>query len=148
MSLINYIQIPNHLWKNIYQTGSSVICDPPVTNTDIDFVIYYNNHELPAWLYEKGFTCSSKDREEYELAESSSMLCLRKDNINLILVDDYIFYQRWVRATILAKQFNLIKKYDRISLFNAILYPDDFIIKEKDSEMIDFSLFDDDEIPF
>ena len=39
MKLIKYIEIPDMLWTYIHQTGSTVICDPPVLDTDIDFII-------------------------------------------------------------------------------------------------------------
>lgn len=122
MSLINYINIPNKLWCNIYQTGSSVICNPPVLDTDIDFIIYSDElEELGEFITKEGYSASCTDKEEYQL-ESEGFKCYRKDNINLIVTNDNDFYVRWVLATKTAKMLNLLRKQDRITLFQAILY--------------------------
>jgi len=114
--LSKYINIPDELWKNMYHTGSSAVCNPPVLDTDIDYVIYTDTYKLESWLVDNGFKGSCKDYE-------SGTVSLRKGILNIIIVDDYTFYKRWVLATDLAKRFNLLKKIDRISLFSAILYP-------------------------
>lgn len=120
--LIEYINIPNNLWHGIYQTGSSIICDPPVLNTDIDYVIYTDNFdELDKFLLKNEFKTSCKDKEEYDL-NVDGMNCYRRDNINLIVVNDYDFYIKWVNATKLAKKLNLKDKKDRITLFQFVLY--------------------------
>lgn len=122
MSLIKYIDIPKILWEGIYQTGSSVICNPPVTDTDIDFIICTTCYEeIKIFLEKNGFNISCSDKEEYEVI-SEGFECYRKDNINLIVTDNYEWYKKWVLATNVAKKLNLLKKEDRITLFKAILY--------------------------
>ena len=122
MSLINYINIPNALWKGIYQTGSSVICNPPVLDTDIDFIICTDKEiGLDKFLTTNGFKQSITDQEEYELDEDG-FTCYRKDNINLIVLISYTGYLKLITATKLAKKLNLLKKEDRITLFKFVLY--------------------------
>jgi hypothetical protein len=122
MSLIKYIEIPNHLWKGIHQTGSSIICNPPVIDTDIDFVISTEKEdELHRFLIVNGFNRSSSDEEEYDLVVEG-FSCYRKDNINLIITTDHSWYKKWVNATKIAKKLNLLKKADRIVLFKFVLY--------------------------
>lgn len=122
MSLIYYINIPNKLRCNIYQTGSSVICNPPVLDTDIDFIIYSEERdELEEFLTKEGYSVSCTDKEEYQLG-AEGFECYRKGNINLIVTNDNEIYDRWVLATKTAKKLNLLKKKDRITLFQAILY--------------------------
>lgn len=126
MSLINHIDIPKELWKGIYQTGSSVICNPPVLDTDIDYIICdskgrFDTQNLHKFLISNGFEMSCQDEEEYDL-ESEAFDCYRKDNINLIVTDNYEWYLKWVAATQIATRLNLIKKEDRIVLFKYILY--------------------------
>lgn len=124
MELLQHIEIPNSLWTGIYKTGSSVICDPPVLDTDIDFIIHTTDMEgLLRFLRENNYCSSITDEGEYEL-ETEGFECLRHGNINLILTENRVFYSRWVRATQLAKQFNLLKKTDRISLFQEVIYSD------------------------
>lgn len=122
MSLINYINIPNELWRGIYQTGSSVICHPPVLTTDIDFIIFTKTEtELHKFLIKNDFKQSCSEEEEYDL-ETEGFTCYRKDNINLIVTISYNWYLGWVKATKLAKKLNLLKKEDRITLFKFVLY--------------------------
>jgi len=62
MLLSDYIQIPSTLWSGIYATGSAVICDPPVTNTDKDFIICaINPGNLIEFLDHNGFKISHND---------------------------------------------------------------------------------------
>ena len=120
--LINYIDIPKELWKGIYQTGSSVICSPPVLDTDIDFVICAENIvEFDKFITASGFIESSQDEEEYDI-QGEGFSCYRKDNINLIITTNYKWYLQWVVATNLAKKLNLLKKEDRVTLFKFVLY--------------------------
>lgn len=120
--LYKYLNIPNDLWVGIYKTGSSVICNPPVLDTDEDYVIYTNKEsQLRKWLLANGVTQSCEDKEEYDL-ESEFMSCYRKDNINLIVVYSKKTFDRWVYATKLAKKLNLLKKEQRITLFKFVLY--------------------------
>ena len=122
MNLINYIDIPEKLWRGIHQTGSSVICNPPVEYTDIDGVICTTScGEIYNFLTGQGFKLSSADNEEYD-SESEGFECYRKGDINLIVTEDYKWYKRWVLATNVAKKLNLLKREDRILLFKAVLY--------------------------
>lgn len=120
--LIKYINIPQDLWDGIYQTGSSVICNPPVTDTDIDYVIYTNEEvKLDTFLKCEGFTKSCADEEEYDL-EEEGFTCYRRENINLIIINKRSWYRKLVLATKVARKLNLKVKADRVMLFKAILY--------------------------
>lgn len=122
MSLKKYIHLPQNLWDNIHITGSSYVCDPPVLNTDRDFVIYSKKaDDLVAFLYENEFTTTSTEGYHSE-NNCNIFISLRKDNLNLIVVEDYDFYLKWVEATELAKKLNLKEKQQRIDLFSHILY--------------------------
>ena len=122
--LIKYINIPQDLWGGIYQTGSSVICNPPVTDTDIDYVIYTNKEDkLDTFLKSKGYTKSCAEEEEYDL-DNEGFSCYRLNNINLIITTDRKWYLKWVLATKVARKLNLKVKADRVMLFKAILYGD------------------------
>ena len=115
------ITIPEDLWNNIIPTGSNYICDPPTTNTDIDFVIYTKKErELCLFLENRGFLTNYND--DYLGIEEGLFISYKKENLNLLLINDYPFFIRWVKATKLAKELNLLKKEDRIKLFRGILY--------------------------
>lgn len=121
MLLSDYIQIPLNLWSGIYATGSAVICDPPVTTTDKDFIICaINPGNLIEFLGHNGFKISHN--EGYDFDPDSGITCLRRLDINLVVTGDYEFYLKFVNATILAKKLNLLEKSQRIALFQYVLY--------------------------
>lgn len=102
------------------KTGSSYICNPPVETTDVDYVCltlkeedFFNTHKF----------YRDYDNDSYE--EVPSFVSYRKDRINLIVTKDPVFFTRFVRATEIAKEKNLIKKSDRIALFQKVLYPNE-----------------------
>jgi len=120
--LIKHVNIPQDLWDEIYQTGSSVICSPPVLDTDIDYVIYTNEEtKLDTFLKCEGFTKTCPEEEDYDM-ESEGFSCYRKDNLNLIVTTSSCWYNKWVLATQVAKKLNLRNKADRVMLFKAFLY--------------------------
>lgn len=104
-------------------TGSRHIVNPPVMDTDEDYVLLVKDvFEADAWLECNGFARPSTE-EDYELEESSDLLfTYRKDNLNLLVIESPSFFNKWSIATYLAKQFNLAKKEDRVALFKYVLY--------------------------
>jgi len=121
--LTKIIDIPAHLFKDAYQTGSTVICNPPVTDTDIDYVVYTKELAgLIRFLEDQGFEQSYVDDEEYEINEDGIFCSLRLGNANLILTSNHDYFLGFCNATDLAKKLNLVNKEDRITLFKAVLY--------------------------
>jgi len=124
----NYVNIPEKSYEKYIRTGSSVICNPPVLDTDIDFVIKSKDVDiLKDYLTrELRFNVMSGEESEtnYEGLNNGSeyFYSLKKDNINIMLVQDESFFIKWLNATLLAKKLNLLKKEDRITLFQYVLY--------------------------
>ena len=113
----DYLQIPKELYQEVGLTGSSYICNPPVTNTDIDFVIYSQDWDkLHDWCEKNAF------KTNFEAYEHEAFRSYKRGVINLIITDDPIFYKRFVKATEIAKQLNLLNKQQRIDLFAFVLY--------------------------
>lgn len=110
---------------DIDRTGSRVICNPPPRDTDDDYVILTHNKEefldrLRGYAWELGGS----------LTDESNFFSVKKQRrgfiggdtlINLIVTDDPDYYNNWVLATALAKKLNLLKKEDRIAVFQAIV---------------------------
>lgn len=123
-----YVNIPEKSYEKYIRTGSSVICNPPVLDTDIDFVIKSKDVDiLKDYLTrELRFNVMSGEESEtnYEGLNNGSeyFYSLKKDNINIMLVQDESFFIKWLNATLLAKKLNLLKKEDRITLFQYVLY--------------------------
>ena len=108
--------LPETLYISYFLTGSSYICNPPVTTTDIDYMYYVNDLEQAVdALHKQDFLLCG--REEYEFIGWTAM---RKGNINLILTDNLVYYNKFEAATELAKKRNLLEKKDRIELFRQI----------------------------
>lgn len=112
-----------------FESGSRVICDPPVEDTDHDIVIYTDaKYILQKELESLGYTYSNKDVEKYKLKQTdpfqmyNSFDAYRHPDTdeNLVVVNSTADYLRWKVATLVAKQLNVTNKDDRITLFRAI----------------------------
>lgn len=96
-------------------TGSRVICDPPVMNTDIDIVVLDTKNVN----FEKFGFSSPNASDEYEDTEFDTY---RQGDVNLIVVNNAPMFKAWKVATDSAKALNLLNKDDRIKHFQGVLY--------------------------
>lgn len=97
------------------KTGSRVICDPPVMDTDIDIVVL----DLRGFPFEEhGFECTNMS-DEYDETKFDTY---RQGEVNLIVVNDWGQFKAWRVATESAKSMNLKNKDERISHFQGVLY--------------------------
>lgn len=109
----------------VQPTGSSYTCYPPVTNTDIDVLVWLDQYqkscaEVRNILADEGWAfCGSEIPQE---ENSSALVIMRKGDVNLIITTDMNFYYKFYNATKLCKNLNLLDKNQRIALFQAILY--------------------------
>lgn len=109
-----------------FPTGSRVICNPPVMDTDEDHVLLVTNLGLAKeQLVRQGYTMTTD--EGYQKAPKlmnfmSDFRTFRKGEENLIVVNHSDAYLKWKLATQLATRFNLQNKQDRIDLFKAIKF--------------------------
>lgn len=108
--VINKYKLDDH------PTGSNYICDPPVTDTDVDWVVLVTDRgkvitELDhlGWDYTYDYVGGHGD-----------FTSVRRGEINLILVDDKKEFDLWVKATEEAKRLNLRNKQERIDLFSRV----------------------------
>ena len=112
--------LPTNLYISYFPTGSNYICDPPVTDTDIDYAVYVKDiNTAMRYLEKNGWkVCGGNS---YPLEEWAAY---RKDQYNLILFADWKAYVRFEAATELCKKRNVLEKEDRIELFNLICQQD------------------------
>jgi hypothetical protein len=100
-------------------TGSAYICDPPVKDTDEDYVVLVEEFSQAARLLEaQGWEIGGSIFDGHR----NWFFSFKKGKDNLIIVDNPEFYLKFINATKLAKNLNLTEKSDRITLFQAILY--------------------------
>jgi len=110
-------------------TGSGYICNPPVLDTDQDFVLYsVDLRTARKELEALGYTYSVKDVEKYKLGKTDPFQMYNsfdayrhpENNHNLIVVNKATDFTRWKVATLVAKELNITDKALRIMLFRAI----------------------------
>lgn len=122
-------------------SGSRVICDPPVLDTDIDYLVYVNNLEssgdvlmrhgwtncFEEWAAKED-TDPGKQVNDYtiEIEDGARFQAWRNGEANVIVTDSKSFYVRSCAATLMAKSLNLRQKSQRIELFRAIKYGNDY----------------------
>lgn len=106
--------------------GSRVTCTPAPLDTDADFLV-----EMTATgevdiarvvniLSRNGFQWEGN--AHYQDAASNDFMSWRQDDINLIVTANDDFARRHRAATQVCKRLNLLNKHDRIALFQAVLY--------------------------
>ena len=112
-----FLDIPEEGVVAYQGTGSFFICNPPVLDKDKDILILVKDTEeyKEKLLYDGWEGCTGyEDKEPHFFAA-------RKGEINLIVTDELQWYLRFAAATELAKKLNLLKKEERISLFEQVL---------------------------
>lgn len=102
-------------------TGSFYICEPPVTDTDEDYVMLTNSmNNLLFDLRVDGWVVCEHDAEYPTENREIEFCTARKDKLNLIIFDDDEGFWAFSTATTFAKMMNLTSKVDRIALFQAV----------------------------
>lgn len=104
----------------IVAVGSRITCNPPPVDTDEDWLVLLNS-EAQQSLEAAGFTQEGSP-EFYTGSDVGGFRSWRLGSINVITTPDPGFFHLFITATTLAKRFNLLKKSDRIALFQAVLY--------------------------
>lgn len=105
--------------------GSRVTCSPPPDNTDKDFLVELTrtDKDSVARLVNglDGLDFQWEGNEHYQDAMGDFM-SWRRDDVNLIVTANATFAARHRVATSLCRRLNLLEKHDRIALFQAVLY--------------------------
>lgn len=114
--------------------GSRVTCNPAPTDTDQDVIVLVEDIEATATregrpssaykayfalataLHAAGYVCGGSGTGDDEFESWT------KGEINLILTADCEFYERFVAATTVARELNVLDKDLRRALFRAVLY--------------------------
>lgn len=104
--------------------GSRVTCDPPPTNTDLDVLVYVRDLALVTdSLVRAGFGHDGSDiSDHHDFDWNSKFRSYSRGEVNLIITDDEDFHRRFLAASSVAKRLNLLRKEDRVALFQAVLY--------------------------
>ena len=121
-----YLVLKMGLFQKIHPTGSREICNPHPMDTDFDVIALASEkcqqlgmEDLVAVLRVVGFSIT--EDLNYPLDQSAFVSC-RHGKLNLLVTCDEGFYDKFVEATELAKERNLLHREDRVKLFQWILY--------------------------
>ena len=108
-----------------YEVGSRVTCNPPVLDSDSDWLVLVTDWQacVDAAVSE-GFEVSGSVSADQMTKpnEVQKFWSLRRGILNLIVTDCPEFAKKFLAATSVAKRLNLKNKADRIALFQAVLY--------------------------
>jgi hypothetical protein len=130
------------------KVGSRITCRPPPADTDDDTLVLLKEDRLGGYVtFMTGIGWSEEGRtsEEYAGMDRTVFVSLRKGEQNYICTESVDFFNRFMAATALAMRFNLLKKADRVALFQAVLYGKPYTVHALEEDPLD-ALTDD--IPF
>lgn len=97
--------------------GSTYICDPAPTDTDIDILLLVNDKTLFVnYLKSQGWVC----HYHYDF-HKTTFLSLKKGVLNIIVTSSPSYYYRFALAADVCKKLNLLKKEDRCMVHDAIV---------------------------
>ncbi len=116
--------------------GSRVTCNPAPTDTDQDILVLVE--DIAEWrerMIEGGFeVAGSIPAAEKNVLGADQFESYTKDDINLIVTSDAMFFSKFMAATHVAKRLNLLNKNDRKALFQAVLYGNVWGDREVDAD--------------
>ena len=114
------IQVPEDL-KGLYLeatlTGSRVICDPPVLDTDLDVVLLVTDGDAVLAIENQGYILTTDAPYGVDL---NGFCTFRKGDVNLIVTRNAAEFRSWVTATRWATELNLQSKTDRATFFDIV----------------------------
>lgn len=123
MSEANSIDLGNG--AVVVKVGSRVTCNPPPTDTDDDYLVYVKDlstavNGLTSMGFERSSTPEQIEKYEGMGAGIFGFTSLWFGDLNYIVTDDWLFFERFLTATHVCKTLNLMRKEDRILVFAAI----------------------------
>lgn len=112
--------------RNATLVGSRVTCDPPPTDTDQDVLVLIDPLRWQDALQHLDDCSYDHDGSDVssgpDFEPNSPFRSYSLDEVNLIVTFSEEFHRRFLAATSVAKRFNLLRKDDRVALFQAVLY--------------------------
>jgi hypothetical protein len=109
--------------KNVIEmirTGSSVICNPPVTDTDIDVVIFVN--KLSKFHSDIDKISYAYHDSMYSSPFGVNVEAYTYKNYNFIVTSNHNTFKKFKWATALATKLNIKDKAERAALFKLAVH--------------------------
>jgi hypothetical protein len=112
----NKVLFPDEHVLDILPFGSYFVCNPPVENTDKDFLVLTNNiREYFYYLKFMEVTFSIDDAYAYRGFQSG-----RIGDMNIIITDERERFDLYSTATQVVRTLNLTKKEDRLAVYDIV----------------------------
>jgi hypothetical protein len=109
----------------VQPVGSRITCNPPVMDTDEDFLLLVKDHRaFRDKAFYVGFYLGGSVLVDASvpLDAVDRFSSYTRRPVNLIVTEDPEFFRKFMLATRIATALNLLDKADRVILFQAILY--------------------------
>lgn len=121
------LEIPydiKELALDAFVSGSRVICNPPVTDTDLDVVVLVDVGTAPVEFLDLGYADASGDYA-VGMQTSRAFTSFRRGEVNLVVTSDPVLFERYKLATEWATKLNLKSKRDRAQFFELVKFAPD-----------------------
>ena len=106
--------------------GSRVTCNPPPVDTDLDLLVLVDEDSLTdafAMLRLLDFNHDGSEiSDKLDFVPDSAFASYSRGEVNVIITSDEDVHRRFLAASSVAKRLNLLRKEDRVALFQAVLY--------------------------
>lgn len=113
--------------------GSRVTCREVPAGSDYDYLVEAHQgaiSDIVLLLSQAGWNWEGHS-EHYQSVASSDFMSWRREDVNLIITANAEFARRHRAATKVCTRLNLMDKADRIALFQAVLYGNEWNDKSK-----------------
>lgn len=117
----------NGLASMVEPVGSRITCVPAPTDTDADFLVLVepeNFSKFDEFVHSINFEMGGSEilAIGVETGDERKFQSYTREEVNIIVTSSTVFFQRFMRATSIAKEFNILGKSYRVQLFQALLY--------------------------
>ena len=112
--------------RGILPSGSRVICSPPPTDTDEDWLIRVAQSDIEAVcesLLRQGFEFGgSLVGQDQKMSLDLDFWSFRLGTLNLIITTNINFFSKFELATKICTKMNVLSKRDRVMIFEALIH--------------------------
>lgn len=118
------IKTLRELGYDCFHTGSREICDPFPLDTDDDYLVTVKDNTSLQFIHNL-LTVGGWNKGGSEYNNNPGFWSWRRAEVNVLTTANHEYSEKFKLATRVAKALNVLKKAERIQLFEAIVYQTD-----------------------